>query len=56
MATFTPVGAARRRGYNAAFQTDALLAAPKLVSLIGPDDMATESLSQTTVDRILALA
>ncbi|MDQ3826530.1 MAG: FAD-dependent oxidoreductase [Actinomycetota bacterium] len=55
-ATFTPAGAARRRAYNAAFQTDSLLAAPKLVPLIGPDDMAAESFSQTTVDRILTLA
>ncbi|MGH3600517.1 MAG: hypothetical protein ACRDQH_09605, partial [Pseudonocardiaceae bacterium] len=54
-ATFTPAGAARRRAYNAAFPTDSLLAAPKLVPLIGPDDMAAESFSQTTVDRILTL-
>jgi hypothetical protein len=56
LATFTPAGAARRRAYNAVFQTDSLLAAPKLVPLIGPDNLPAEAFSQATVDRILTLA
>ena len=56
MATFSPAGAARRRAYNAVFQTDSLLAAPKLVPLIGPDNLPAESFSQATVDRIFTLA
>jgi 2-polyprenyl-6-methoxyphenol hydroxylase-like FAD-dependent oxidoreductase len=56
VATFTPAGAARRRAYNAIWQTDPVLAAPQVAPLVGPDNVPTELFSQPTIDRILALA
>jgi 2-polyprenyl-6-methoxyphenol hydroxylase-like FAD-dependent oxidoreductase len=55
VATFTPAGAARRRAYNAIWQTDPVLAGPRLAPVVGPDNVPTESFSQPTIDRILAL-
>lgn len=55
-ATFTPVGAARRRAYNTILQTDPVLGGPHLAMLLGPDKVPTESFSQPTIDRIIALA
>lgn len=54
--TFTPAGAARRRLYNAILQTDPMLGGPRLAALVGPDNVAAASFSQSAVDRILALA
>ncbi len=54
--TFTPAGVARRRAYNAAWQTDPLLGGARLAPLVGPDNVPAGSFSQTAVDRILALA
>jgi 2-polyprenyl-6-methoxyphenol hydroxylase-like FAD-dependent oxidoreductase len=53
--TFTPAGSARRRAYNAIWQTDRVLGGLRLASLIGPDNVPAESFSQITIDRILAL-
>lgn len=55
VATFTPAGAARRRSYNAIWQTDPVLSGPQLAPLMGPENVPTEVFSQLTVDRILAL-
>ncbi len=54
-ATFTPAGVARRRAYNAVWETDPVLAGLQLAVLVGPDNVPAESFSQPTVDRILAL-
>ncbi|HEX4103270.1 MAG TPA: FAD-dependent oxidoreductase [Pseudonocardiaceae bacterium] len=54
--TFTPAGAARRRVYNAVWQTDPVLGGPRLAQLVGPDNLPAASFSQVAVDRILALA
>jgi 2-polyprenyl-6-methoxyphenol hydroxylase-like FAD-dependent oxidoreductase len=56
VATFTPAGAARRRAYNAVWQTDPVLGGIQLAGLLGPDNVPVASFSQPTVDRILALA
>jgi hypothetical protein len=56
LATFTPAGVARRRAYNAIWQTDPVLAGPTLAQLVGPDNVPMESFCQATIDRILALA
>lgn len=55
-ATFTPAGAARRRAYNAVWQTDPVLGGPRLTPLVGPDNVPADSFTQSTIDRILALA
>jgi hypothetical protein len=55
VATFTPAGAARRRAYNAIWQTDPVLAGPLLAQFVGPDNVPAESFSPPTIDRILAL-
>jgi hypothetical protein len=55
VATFTPAGVARRRAYNAIWQTNPVLAVPLLAQLVGPDNVPTKSFSQHTIDRILAL-
>ena len=55
VATFTPAGAARRRAYNAIWQTDPVLAAPQIAPLVGPHNVSSELFSQPTIDRILAL-
>lgn len=55
VATFTPAGAARRRSYNAIWQSDPVLSGPQLAPLMGPDNVPTEVFAQPTVDRILAL-
>jgi 2-polyprenyl-6-methoxyphenol hydroxylase-like FAD-dependent oxidoreductase len=55
-ATFTPAGAARRRAYNAVWQTDPLLGGPKLITQVGPEKVPADSFTQSTIDRILALA
>jgi 2-polyprenyl-6-methoxyphenol hydroxylase-like FAD-dependent oxidoreductase len=56
VATFTPAGAARRRTYNAIWQSDPVLAGPQIAPLIGPDNVPAELFSQSVKDRILALA
>jgi 2-polyprenyl-6-methoxyphenol hydroxylase-like FAD-dependent oxidoreductase len=56
VATFTPAGAARRRTYNAIWQSDPVLAGPQIAPLVGPDNVPSESFSQSVKDRILALA
>ncbi|MDT7597462.1 MAG: hypothetical protein QOJ06_3008 [Pseudonocardiales bacterium] len=53
--TFGPVGAARRRAYNAVWQTDPVLGGVQLIPLVGPDNVPAESVSPSTIDRILAL-
>jgi 2-polyprenyl-6-methoxyphenol hydroxylase-like FAD-dependent oxidoreductase len=55
LATFTPAGVARRRAYNAIWQTDPVLAGLTLAQILGPDNVPTESFCQATIDRILAL-
>lgn len=55
VATFTPAGAARRRSYNAIWQSDPVLSGPQLAPLKGPESVPVEVFSQPTVDRILAL-
>jgi 2-polyprenyl-6-methoxyphenol hydroxylase-like FAD-dependent oxidoreductase len=55
VATFTPAGAARRWAYNAACQSDPVLAAPQIAPLVGPDNLAAELFAEPTIDRILAL-
>jgi 2-polyprenyl-6-methoxyphenol hydroxylase-like FAD-dependent oxidoreductase len=54
--TFTPAGAARRRAYNAVWQTDPVLDGPRLAPQVGPDNVPADSFTQSTIDRILALA
>jgi 2-polyprenyl-6-methoxyphenol hydroxylase-like FAD-dependent oxidoreductase len=54
--TFTPAGAARRRAYNALWQTDPALGGSQLVSVLGPENVPAASFAGPTVDRILALA
>jgi 2-polyprenyl-6-methoxyphenol hydroxylase-like FAD-dependent oxidoreductase len=54
--TFNPAGAARRRAYNAVCRTDPVLGGVQLVTLVGPENVPSESFSQPTIDRILALA
>jgi 2-polyprenyl-6-methoxyphenol hydroxylase-like FAD-dependent oxidoreductase len=56
VATFTPAGAARRRAYNAIWQSDPVLAGPQVAPLVGADNVPAESFSQSVKDRILALA
>jgi 2-polyprenyl-6-methoxyphenol hydroxylase-like FAD-dependent oxidoreductase len=56
VATFTAAGAARRRAYNAIWQSDPVLAGPQVAPLVGPDNVPAEMFSQSTKDRILALA
>jgi 2-polyprenyl-6-methoxyphenol hydroxylase-like FAD-dependent oxidoreductase len=56
VATFTPAGAARRRAYNAIWQSEPILAGPQIAPLVGPDNVPAELFSQSTKDRILALA
>ncbi|MBB5957308.1 2-polyprenyl-6-methoxyphenol hydroxylase-like FAD-dependent oxidoreductase [Saccharothrix tamanrassetensis] len=56
VATFTPAGAARRRAYNAIWESDPELAGPQIAPLVGPDNVAAELFSQSARDRILALA
>lgn len=55
-ATFTPAGAARRRAYNAVWQTDPVLGGPRLAPHSGPENVPAEAFERTTVERILALA
>ncbi len=38
-ATFTPAGVARRRAYNAVWQTDPVLGGPRLTPQLGPDNV-----------------
>jgi 2-polyprenyl-6-methoxyphenol hydroxylase-like FAD-dependent oxidoreductase len=56
VATFTPAGAARRRAYEAIWQTDPVLAGPRLIQLVGPENVPAESFSQPAISRILALS
>jgi 2-polyprenyl-6-methoxyphenol hydroxylase-like FAD-dependent oxidoreductase len=56
VATFTQAGAARRRTYNAIWESDPELAGPQIAPLVGPDNVPAELFSQSTRDRILALA
>jgi 2-polyprenyl-6-methoxyphenol hydroxylase-like FAD-dependent oxidoreductase len=56
VATFTPAGAARRRAYNAVWQTDPVLGGPRLAPQVGPENVPADSFTQSTIDRILALA
>jgi 2-polyprenyl-6-methoxyphenol hydroxylase-like FAD-dependent oxidoreductase len=55
-ATFTPAGAARRRAYNAVWRTDPVLGGPRLITQVGPENVPADSFTQSTIDRILALA
>jgi 2-polyprenyl-6-methoxyphenol hydroxylase-like FAD-dependent oxidoreductase len=56
VATFTPAGAARRKAYNAAFRTDPVLGAPRLVVQLGPENLPAEGFTRANVDRILAMS
>jgi hypothetical protein len=53
--TFSPVGAARRRAYNAVWRTDPVLGGVQLIQLVGPENVPAESFSPPTIDRIFAL-
>jgi 2-polyprenyl-6-methoxyphenol hydroxylase-like FAD-dependent oxidoreductase len=55
-ATFTPAGAARRRAYNAVFRQDPVLAGPRVVPQLGPDNVPAEAFGRANVERILALS
>ncbi|MGH3768554.1 MAG: FAD-dependent oxidoreductase [Pseudonocardiaceae bacterium] len=55
-ATFTPEGVARRRAYDAVWQSDPLLGGPRLAPVTGPENLPAGCFTQTTVDRIRALA
>jgi 2-polyprenyl-6-methoxyphenol hydroxylase-like FAD-dependent oxidoreductase len=55
-ATFTPTGAARRQAYHTVWQTDPLLGGPQLSTQVGPENVPADSFTQSTIDRILALA
>ncbi|HKR50886.1 MAG TPA: hypothetical protein VJT72_15140 [Pseudonocardiaceae bacterium] len=56
MADFwNPTGAARRRAYNAVWETDPVLAGPQIAPLVGPHNVSEELFARPAIDRILAL-
>jgi hypothetical protein len=54
--TFSPIGAARRRAYNAACRIDPVIGGVQLIQQVGPENVLAESVSRATIDRILALS